>query len=143
MSEQQEDYLGLDTDDEREQQRRPAFVISPPMGQAELLAVQAMHLEALRSKKYAGAVEPVFVIEEDGGELLEEAEAVRWRALMGWPETARLPTLQEVEQMQRARDRKLYAAYWERLRAAVVEDEAAKAEADARRTAGIIKNIRK
>jgi hypothetical protein len=143
MSDEQEDYLGLIDADERQQRRWPAFVTSPPMGQAELLAAQAMHLEGLRNKKFAGATEPVFVVEEGGEELVEESEAARWRALMGWPETARLPTLAEVEQFQRARDRRLYAAHWERLRAAVLEDEATKAEADARRTAGIIKNIRK
>jgi hypothetical protein len=138
-----EDFLGLDGEEERSKKRVPAFVMPPPMGEAELRAAERMYLDGLKKKQFAGATDVIFTVEEDGEELMEIGEAMRWRALMGWPESSRLPTLTEVEQFQRARDAKLTAAHWDRLRAAVQEDEAKKAEVDARRAAGIIKDIRK
>ena len=138
-----EDFLGLSDDEERARQRTPAFVTSPPFGQAELKAAEHMHLDAQRNKKFAGAAEVIFTVEEDGVEMLLEEEAVKWRALMGWPDTVRLPTLEEIEQFRRARSNNLHVAHWERLRAAVITDEADAADAEARKTAAIVKSIRK
>lgn len=138
-----EDFLGLSDDEERARQRTPAFVTSPAMGQAELKAAERMHLEAQTNKKFVAATEVIFVEEEDGIEALPVEEAVKWRALMGWPDTVRLPSLEEIEQFRRARSHNLHVAHWERLRAAVVTDEANAADAEARKTAAIVKSIRK
>jgi hypothetical protein len=144
IDDEDSDYLGLNDADEKAAKRPPGFISSPPMGDAELHVAEAMHLASLRDKQFIGATEPIFSIEnEDGTETLPIDQALKWGAIMGWPREARLPTLGEVEQFQRARDNALYAAYWSRLRDAVIRDKENAEAAEAKRNAEIVKGFRR
>jgi hypothetical protein len=138
------DFLGLNDADEKRAKRPPGFISSPPMQECEMQVSQAMYLASLRDKQFAGASEPIFSIEdEDGVETMEIGEALKWQALMGWPKEARLPTLPEVEQFQRARDSALHRAYWDRLRDAVIRDGEIAAERQQKLNAAVVKGFRR
>jgi hypothetical protein len=118
-----EDWLGLNDEAELAAKRPAAFIVGPPMGNEEIKAAEQMHLASQRDAQFIGAAEIVFTVEdEEGVERLPVDQAATWRAIMGWPEKGRFPTLAEVEQFQVARNNALHREHWERLRAAVIRD---------------------
>jgi hypothetical protein len=132
-----EDFLGLEDPVEKAAQRPPAFVVGAPLGDAEMHAEEAMHLDSQRDPKFIGATEPLFVVEEDGVEVLPIGQAVLWHEIMGWPPNSRTPTIAEIEQFQKARETALHRAHWERLRAAVDQDAADKLAAETKHNVAV------
>jgi hypothetical protein len=136
-----EDWLGLGDADEKAAKRPAAFVVGPPMGNEELMAAQRMHLASTRPE-FIGATEPHFTVEgEDGIERLPIDQAMKWRAIMEWPQKCRIPTLAEVEQFQAARGSALNRAFWDELRAAVIKDADDAAAAEKARNDAILKGF--
>jgi hypothetical protein len=140
-----EDYLGLDTGDEYAKRRPPAYVVGPPMSEAEIKVAEDMHLASQRQKEFVGATEPVFTIESEDGksEYLPIDQAAKWQAIMGWPKECRFPTLEEVEQFKAARDNALHRAFWDELRAAVIKDAADKVAVEKALNDAIVKAFRR
>ena len=103
-----EDYLGLGEIAGKRSQ--PAFIVGDKAASDEVLRLmERMH--RVGGAKYPGALDPIFTIvdEDSGEEVLDEGEADRWQARMGWP---RQPSLAEVEAFKLNRLATMRAAYW-------------------------------
>jgi hypothetical protein len=143
MTEDREDYLGLDDPVEKAAQRPPAFICGPPLGNAEILIAERVYLESQRDPQFLGANEILFIDgDNEGNEYLSLPEATKWAAIMGWPPNCRCPTLEEIEQFQKARETALHRKFWAELQAAAIKDDEDAAAAEQKRSDAIVAGIR-
>lgn len=122
------DWLGFNDPDERKAAAGPAFIVAPKVGQRELVVMEEMGRRG--SADFLGSTEIVFttVDPETGAEIWEQpqapdfvAEGERWQRIMSWPT---VPTIADAEAFVINARRALLAAWWDRLAAARVEDDA-------------------
>jgi hypothetical protein len=113
------------TNEDTKTERGPAFLKLPECGVHELAALELMFRNGARPEFRGSGLALYSVLDEDsGGEFLERDIATKWRALMGWPDTGRYPTIEECLAFRLTQEGKLIAAHWGALKAARAVDEA-------------------
>jgi hypothetical protein len=109
------DDLELEDEEDGAQAPAPAFYVSPPATEAELILIEQMHRTGARPE-FRGAGVMIFTRddEETGVETWDEGASARWQAIMRWP---REPTIAEAMAWQANANARLLALFWDRLEA--------------------------